>query len=298
MKKHWVCANRIVREVKPALSRIERHSHEVFHFVYCMDGVSIVYVDGQFFELKKDDALLISPHVEHAFYMKESFLTIEAKFHCDPSLCQELGRMSYRICRSDLVAAQTMRDIIDEALKQNQYYEDVINAKLLFLMLSIMRKSTAAESTLSSDYRYSQLTYNGKDAWLSSVIRYIEDSISQPITVKSVATHFGYESGYFSHIFREKFSYPLSRYIAERKIEVAKEMLMDGRSVTDVSQELSFSSVHHFSKKFKAMVGISPAKFNERIRVQLAVNVSGDRRFPPTGEFEYHTLPWDGKSYN
>ena len=271
MKKHWVCANRIVREVKPALSRIERHSHEVFHFVYCMDGVSIVYVDGQFFELKKDDALLISPHVEHAFYMKESFLTIEAKFH---------------------------RDIIDEALKQNQYYEDVINAKLLFLMLSIMRKSTAAESTLSSDYRYSQLTYNGKDAWLSSVIRYIEDSISQPITVKSVATHFGYESGYFSHIFREKFSYPLSRYIAERKIEVAKEMLMDGRSVTDVSQELSFSSVHHFSKKFKAMVGISPAKFNERIRVQLAVNVSGDRRFPPTGEFEYHTLPWDGKSYN
>lgn len=112
-----------------------------------------------------------------------------------------------------------------------------------------------------------------------------------------MATHFGYESGYFSSLFKEKFSYPLSQYIAEREIEAAKEMLTAGRSVTDVSRELGFSSVHHFSKKFKAMVGIPPTRFNERVRVQLAVNVSGDQRFPPTGEFEYHTKSWDGEHY-
>ena len=297
MKGHWIRANRIVREAKPAMSRIERHTHEIFHFLYCMDGAAIACVNGEHLTIRKDDVLLISPHIEHAFYIRDGFLSIEAKFHCDQDLCQLLSREPFLICRNDLTAAQTMRDILDEALKQDMYFEDIINAKLLFLMLAILRRSNAKENTISSDCRYRQLVYNGKDKWLSAVTGYIEDHIGQALSVRSVAMHFGYESGYFSSIFKEKFSYPLSRYIAERKIEAAKEMLTAGRSVTDVSQELGFSSVHHFSKKFKAMVGIPPARFNERVRVQLAVNVSGDQRFPPTGEFEYHTRPWDGENY-
>lgn len=297
MKGHWIRTNRIVREAKPAMSRIERHSHEIFHFLYCMDGGALVYVNGEYVNLTKDDTILISPHIEHAFYIRDGFLSIEAKFHCDQELCQILSCDPFLICRNNLTAAQTMRDILDEALKQDVYFEDIINAKLLFLMLLLLRRSSTSENTTSSDYRYRQLNYNGKDKWLCAVIGYIEDHIGQSLSVRSVATHFGYESGYFSSIFKDKFSYPLGRYIAERKIAEAKEMLMEGQSVTDVAQRLGFSSVHHFSKKFKAMVGIPPAQFNERVRIQLAVNVSGDQRFPPTGEFEYHTRPWDGEHY-
>ena len=214
-------------------------------------------MNGEYLTVGKDDVLLISPHIEHAFYIRDGFLSIEAKFHCDQELCQLLSRVPFLICRNDLTAAQTMRDILDEALKQDMYFEDIIHARLLFLMLAILRRSNAQENTISSDYRYRQLVYNGKDKWLSAV----------------------------------------TGYIAEWKIEAAKEMLTAGRSVTDVSQELGFSRVHHFSKKFKAMVGVPPARFNERVRIQLAVNVSGDQRFPPTGEFEYHTRPWDGEHY-
>lgn len=297
MQEHWIRTNRIVREAKPAMSRIERHTHDIFHFLYCMDGGAIAYVNGEYLQLSKDDTLLVPPHIEHAFYIKNGFLSIEAKFHCDEELCQILSSTPFLICRNNLMAAQTMRDILDESLKQDAYFNDIINARLLFLMLLILRRNSTQENTANSDYRYRQLNYNGKDKWLSAVIEYIEDHIGQALSVRSVATHFGYESGYFSSIFKEKFSYPLGRYIAERKIAEAKEMLMEGQSVTDVAQKLGFSSVHHFSKKFKAMVGIPPAQFHERVRIQLAVNVSGDQRFPPTGEFEYHTKPWDGEHY-
>lgn len=225
-------------------------------------------------------------------------MSIEAKFFCDQELSGLLSASPCLLCHKDLIAAQTMRDIIDEALKRDIYFEDIVNAKLLFLLLSLLRRTSAPEPTISSsDYRYHQQAYNGKDPWLSAVMGYIEDNIGQAMSVRSIATHFGYESGYFSSLFKEKFSYPLSQYIADRKIGTAKEMLIEGRSVTDVSESLGFSSVHHFSKKFKTMVGVPPVKFNERVRVQLAVNVSGDQSFPPTGEFEYHTKPWDGVSF-
>lgn len=297
MKERWISTCRIIRESKLAMSRIEKHTHKFFHFLYCANGSAYACVNGEKLALEKDTALLIPSNVEHAFYVKDSFLSIEAKFHCDPELCQALSQKSYLLSQNNLTAAQTMRDIMDEALKQDNYFEDIINTKLLFLMLTLLRSVELDEGPTHSDFRYRQLVYSGKDKWLTAVIGYIEDHLNEALSVRSVATHFGYESGYFSSIFKEKFSSSLGHYIAERKIEAAKEMLTDGYSVTDVSQKLGFSSVHHFSKKFKAMVGVSPVKFNERVRIQLAVNVTGDRQFPPTGEFEYHTKPWDGKQF-
>lgn len=102
MKGHWVRANRIVREAKPAMSRIERHTHEIFHFLYCMDGAAIAYANGEYLTIQKDDALLIAPHIEHAFYIRDGFLSIEAKFHCDQDLYQILSRSPFLICRNDL----------------------------------------------------------------------------------------------------------------------------------------------------------------------------------------------------
>lgn len=297
MKGHWIRAIRVVREAKPGMCRIERHTHEVFHFLYCMDGEAIAYIDGDYVEFGKNDILLVAPHIEHAFYVKNGFVSIEAKFLCDPELKQSLSLTPFLFYQNSMVAAQTMRDIIDEALKQDIYFEDIINAKLLFLMLSLMRRNHAVGGTKTSDGHCHQMLNSGRDPWLSAVVGYIEENIGQVMSVRSVAVHFGYESGYFSSIFKEKSSYSLSQYIAERKIEAAKELLMEGESATDVSQKLGFSSVHHFSKKFKAMVGVPPAKFGERVRVQLAVNVSGDQSFPPTGEFEYHIQPWDGEHF-
>lgn len=297
MKRYWVQADRIIRESKSPMTRIEKHCHNIFHLVYCMGQSAIMFIDGQYVTLEMNDLVLVAPHVEHAFYVREGFLSIEAKFCCDDQLKEALTRTPYLLSKNDLLASQEMRNILDEVLKQDVYFEEIINEKLLYLIFSLLRKEYGQNVIAPADLRYRQMLNISKDEWLLAVMGYIDDNLGKPISAKDVAEHFGYSCGYFSNIFQKKSSYSLGHYISERKIEAAKELLMAGQSVTEVTGELGFASVHHFSKKFKAMVGVPPTKYNEQVGIQLAVNVSGDESFPPTGVFEYHTLAWDGEHF-
>jgi AraC-like DNA-binding protein len=45
------------------------------------------------------------------------------------------------------------------------------------------------------------------------------------------------------------------------RIEKAKQLLAKGHPVSDVAHQLKYSSTSHFSKVFKAVVGVSPSGY-------------------------------------
>nr|WP_257617278.1 helix-turn-helix domain-containing protein [Streptococcus pseudoporcinus] len=53
----------------------------------------------------------------------------------------------------------------------------------------------------------------------------------------------------------------IQQYISRKRIEEAKILLRQQNSVTDISNSLGYSDAAHFSRSFKAMVGMSPKQF-------------------------------------
>jgi AraC-like DNA-binding protein len=49
--------------------------------------------------------------------------------------------------------------------------------------------------------------------------------------------------------------------IALYRIEKAKQLWAKGHPVSDVAHQLKYSSTSHFSKVFKAVVGVSPSGY-------------------------------------
>ena len=65
-----------------------------------------------------------------------------------------------------------------------------------------------------------------------------------------------------SGIFSAKEGITIGHYIINRKIERVKRLLEStDRSLTDISYETSFSSVHHLSKQFKEKEGVNPTQY-------------------------------------
>ena len=51
-------------------------------------------------------------------------------------------------------------------------------------------------------------------------------------------------------------------YFSQLKIEAAKHLIRDGHlNYTEISQELGFSSIHYFSRRFKKITGMSPSEY-------------------------------------
>jgi AraC-like DNA-binding protein len=69
---------------------------------------------------------------------------------------------------------------------------------------------------------------------------------------------------HISTVFSEIAYISIENYIILQKIEIAKQMIIDGKySLTEIAYELNYSSVAHLSNQFKTKIGITPTMFKQ-----------------------------------
>lgn len=92
-------------------------------------------------------------------------------------------------------------------------------------------------------------------------IKYINENLSQKISVSSVAKYCGISADYLSQIFKKEIGENLSTYILRQKLEKAKMMLMDGCSSKEICTKLEFSSPAYFVTVFKRFYQMTPSEY-------------------------------------
>lgn len=97
---------------------------------------------------------------------------------------------------------------------------------------------------------------------VEQIKKYISDNIEQSLKLQDIADHFNMSTSYLSHYFKRGTGFTLTQFISHRKINLAKQLLLDGHSVTDVAMKLSYSSPSHFITNFKKATGITPLRYS------------------------------------
>ena len=98
------------------------------------------------------------------------------------------------------------------------------------------------------------------------VVSYIEEHVSEPISLATLA-HLARLSPYhFSRAFKQSFGVPPHRYHTNRRIELAKKLLEKRAfSVTDIGTRLGFSETSSFSAAFRKTTGLTPSRYHRSI---------------------------------
>ncbi|KZB56358.1 helix-turn-helix domain-containing protein [Thalassospira xiamenensis] len=91
---------------------------------------------------------------------------------------------------------------------------------------------------------------------------YIEQHLTENIRLADLAQRVNLSTDYFRKAFKQSFGKSPWRYIRERRINIAKEMLITSdQSITEIALNLQFSSHAHFTDTFHQITGIAPSKF-------------------------------------
>jgi AraC-like DNA-binding protein len=73
-----------------------------------------------------------------------------------------------------------------------------------------------------------------------------------------------YDYSYLSDLFSSIEGRTIEQYFIHQRIERVKELLVyDQLSLTEISYETGFSSVHHLSAQFKKVTGLTPSHFRK-----------------------------------
>ncbi|MCR4253580.1 YSIRK-targeted surface antigen transcriptional regulator [Streptococcus uberis] len=102
---------------------------------------------------------------------------------------------------------------------------------------------------------------NNHSYTVAKILRYIHQNLSQKLMVEDIAKQFNFSESTIRKLFRKEMNCSLQQYISQKKMEEAKVMLRNQNNVTEVSNSLGYADLAHFSRTFKAHVGLSPKQY-------------------------------------
>ncbi|MBR0149680.1 MAG: response regulator [Lachnospiraceae bacterium] len=101
---------------------------------------------------------------------------------------------------------------------------------------------------------------------VDSVIAYIDENYSREgLSLNDVASHVGLSPNHLSTVFSQKTGKTFIKYLTDRRISKAKELLRcTGKKSAEISVMVGYSDPHYFSSLFKKTTGITPKEYRQK----------------------------------
>lgn len=114
------------------------------------------------------------------------------------------------------------------------------------------------------------LETNVNSANLSQPIRealgYIDEHIERTVGLREVAEHIHLNASYFSVLFKEQLQMTFSEFVARKKLQKAKEMLLTTKlPISEIALQVGYQTAKYFNKVFKEYDGRSPGQYRSEL---------------------------------
>lgn len=250
------------------------HRHNAYEIYLFLRGHVHFYVENRCYHMQRGDLLVMSPKEMHRAFildeteyeritinLKKTYLYQLSTASTNLSSCFDCRRKGEGNMihldddRLDQITYWTNR--IEESLSSDAYGADVRTnaaiAQLLVLINVWFRNNSFEPHDIMPDL-------------VRKTMDYIDEHITQDITLGKLAEAFYMNSTSISRQFKKHTGLTLRSYILSRRIELAKSLLSDGMSITDACFQSGFGDYANFIRSFTKMVGISPGKYIKQRR--------------------------------
>ncbi len=157
------------------------------------------------------------------------------------------------IVKDKLRIGTMLNMLIDEFYYENSMTSEMCECIMKMIIISIYRNTIDNKKDINhvliSEERKKSIVYN--------VIKYIEENFETIGNVKEISDHFSYASNYMSHLMKKYTGMSLKEHVIATKMNKAKDLILDGKSVQEVAAICGYDSVTSFSRLFKKYMNIT-----------------------------------------
>ena len=257
------------RDITYGRQSIALHSHSFYEIMLCRSSDRVEYLVGaNRYRLLAGDLILVAPGVSHKpilpddmqyayerdiLWVSSDLIERVCEFFPGSSLKEIEGFSLLRTKGKDLSCiGDYFGDGLREFEEMQTGYEESATAIAMLILTQICRAAHSGEAHHSQAEQPTLLT---------SSIEYIENNLSEPLTLDSVAAHFYISRSAVSKLFREEMDTSFHRFLTQRRLILAKQLISEGEGMERVAQLCGFSDYSVFYKAFKKEYGLSPREF-------------------------------------
>lgn len=255
------------------------HKHPELELGYITGGSGDYILENRTYRAESGDLFLVCPNEQHCVPTIDSpeltsfniYLTSYFLWHI-VSEYVDYGRLRMLINSADGLEHR-LRGLGTQVCEIMELCENTVRAeasrhriRFLVLRLVVGITSVIPESGDDSQLLMSAVTHRDD---IQKAIGFINDNLTEPITLEEIAKSAGMSRSHFSTTFRDATGIPPYEYLLLQRIERAVGMLRDeDMTIIEVAQSCGFRNLANFNKAFRKITNMTPSDYRASKRKQ------------------------------
>lgn len=261
------------------MKEVALHHHDFYEVYFFTTGKLQYIIEGRTYDLKPGDILLICPMELHQpmFYDRQApyertVLWIHRRYmerlcaQCEGlEACFDLSAPGHtnllRPERAEREMLQYQLEMIAYEQGSDAAFSDLYAQTFLtqlLIQLNRIAQRTAREPEPGGV----------SDPTVYSVLIYINGHYAEDLPLDELAKRFFVSKYHLSREFKRLFGVSVHRYLIQKRLAVARQLMLEGASTAEAYQRCGFGDYSSFYRAFKAEYQISPKEFCRQGKTQ------------------------------
>jgi AraC-like DNA-binding protein len=253
-----------------ANKKVPGEAHDFAELIFIRSGRCSILVDGERIALHEGQMTLYPPRAYHVGESRADLSVYILSFDSDSELLSNL------YSRAITLSAERITELTDLVISALSLYERIPKTESV---RGMRKKETASDYALERLKKQLELfllavyceqrdasehgTRRGK-LLLAQVEGYLHERLGEPLTLDEVARKFHLGKSTLTALFQKERGMGMIAYVNRLRIEEAGRLIHEGTlNFTEIADTLGFSSLHYFSRVFKATTGVSPSEYKK-----------------------------------
>ncbi|MBQ8229848.1 MAG: helix-turn-helix transcriptional regulator [Clostridia bacterium] len=241
-------------------------SHPYYEIYILLKGQRVLFLNNRMISVPESSILIIPPFMPHRtsggayhrinIWVSPSLLDKESIDFLEANKVPTVFTLNAKL-REDLYSVLSSASSFKEDNHKNalKYKKSFFNVAFYYLK----QCSICTENVLSEVKQEEKL--------LLPILTYINDNLSEKITVERLCEKFFCSRSYLYSKFKDIMGCSIADYLLFARINESKNMLTSTKKKLQIiADECGFSSLNYFSLIFKQKVGMSPSAFRKKYK--------------------------------
>lgn len=257
------------------LTGVSLHHHDFYECYLFLAGDVTYLIEGKTYQLTPGDIVLVNSKELHQAYINSKNSTYERiVLWINASFLRELSTETVdltqcfesptrkNVLRLDYEWQQSIRILLNKLILLERFQgigrELLYKAYITELMVYINNQTFHENVRLDVEAKKSNLTLH--------ILEYINTHLDEDITIDDISEYTYLSKYHLSREFKKNTGTTLHRYILQKKLIAAKELILKDIPITHVYEQCGFGDYSNFFRAFKNEYGMTPKQYFEAMK--------------------------------
>jgi len=263
------------------IDNVDVHHHDYYELYYFISGSVCYSIEERNYALLPGDVLLISPQELHhpcildqavpyeriVIWLDRKYLENLSTERTSLMQCFDTSQPGHtNLIRAEVGGQRTLSMVYRTLLEESEgeeYGGDLgTQSTVVYLLITLNRMAMALTERYEVEDRSNDL--------VSKVVTHINNNYTEPMDLDDLARTFFVSKFYLSHEFQRLVGTSIYRYVIQRRLLVAHNLIADGVAPTTAFAHSGYRDYANFFRAFRREYGISPKDYAKAMEAKAS----------------------------